>query len=88
MVPFRWEKKEKKIVIVNLRRKKKPHTQGKKSPDASAKMPSPFPTGLSASWYRADTPFLKCRRRTAGEGPDGSTGERGRNGDIGEWRGG
>lgn len=66
---------KKKILIVNLRREKKPHTQGKRSPDASTKMHSPFPTGLSASWYRADTAFLKSQHRIAGEAPMGALGK-------------
>lgn len=52
------------MVIVNLGGKKKPHTQGKKkSLDASTKMHSPFPMGLSASWYGADTALLQRQER-------------------------
>lgn len=68
------------MVIVNLGRKKKPHTQGKNHQTPAQRCTHLFvwvslPAGTALTQLSS-----KSRHRTARKGPDGSTEERGRNG--------
>lgn len=82
------KKKNKKMVIVNLGRKKKPHTQGKNHQTPAQRCTHLFvwvslPAGTALTQLSS-----KSRHRTARKGPDGSTEERGRNGLAVGWWGG
>lgn len=70
------------MVIVNLGRKKKPHTQGKNHQTPAQRCTHLFiwvslPAGTALTQLSS-----KSRHRTARKGPDGSTEGRGRNGGI------
>lgn len=72
------------MVIVNLGRKKKPHTQGKNHQTPAQRCTHLFvwvslPAGTALTQLSS-----KSRHRTARKGPDGSTEERGRNGRAAE----